>query len=331
MISFPNTTLFAEEQTVHDPLCQFRQDVLEGLTGSPKQLQSKYFYDKKGDELFQQIMSMPEYYLTACEMEIFRNNPGKLATAIQAAAMPFDLIELGAGDALKSAYLLEYLVDHQVDFTYMPIDISGNILAVLEQRLSTQLPGLEMVGIEGEYFDSLRKATAHSSRRKVVMFLGANIGNMEASAAMVFCRELRRELRPGDMVFIGFDLKKHPQTILAAYNDKAGVTARFNLNLLTRINHELDANFDLRRFEHYQTYDPLQGACRSYLVSTCEQVVTVAGQSIPFRNGETVYMEVSQKFTAEEIAALATSSGFSTHYTFLDSRQWFMNTIWMAS
>lgn len=157
----------------------FRKGVLDGLRLSPKKLSSKYFYDKAGDHLFQQIMAMPEYYLTNCELDIFRNKTEELAKYIIADNSPFDLIEMGAGDALKSSYLLQYLSKRNVDFRYMPIDISGHILRVLDEKLSHEIPSLEVVALEGEYFNMLDKATAISERRKVVLFLGSNIGNMD--------------------------------------------------------------------------------------------------------------------------------------------------------
>lgn len=330
MMAFPNTSPAAKGVPAKDSRFRFQRDVLAGLNQQPKQLQSKYFYDKAGDALFQQIMAMPEYYLTRSELEIFRDNTADLAAAIGADRTPFDLIELGAGDAMKSSFLLQYLVSQQRQFTYVPIDISGNILQQLDQRLRDEMPGLDVVCLEGEYFDMLKVASALSSRRKVVMCLGGNIGNMERDDVMAFCRELRRNLRAGDMALIGFDLKKNPRMILDAYNDKAGITARFNLNLLSRINFELGANFQLYQFEHYQCYDPAEGACRSYLVSLCEQVVNIAGRNIAFERNETIYMEVSQKFSPADISLLAVSAGFVPHVLLHDSQQYFTDAIWIA-
>ncbi len=168
----------------------FRRDVLEGLKTNPKRLSSKYFYDKRGDHLFQEIMAMPEYYLTKCELDIFKNKTAELAQLIIPGNEPFDLIELGAGDAMKSTYLLQYLVDQDMDFTYMPIDISGNILSVLNEKLNTQLPSLPVLCLEGEYFEMLQKAASLSSRKKVILFLGGNIGNMSIEEAESFCFDL---------------------------------------------------------------------------------------------------------------------------------------------
>jgi L-histidine N-alpha-methyltransferase len=311
-------------------LQKFQEDVLWGLACNPKKLESKYFYDKEGDVLFQQIMACPDYYLTSCEQEIFQHKTNELAAVITLDSDEFDLIELGVGDASKSQYLLEYLAVRKVPFTYMPIDISAHILAILKTRLQKDIPQLEVMPLHGEYFDMLSKAFSLSIRRKVVMFLGANIGNMSIAEAGRFCIALRAHLNPGDLVLIGFDLKKHPQTILNAYNDRLGITAKFNLNLLKRINRELEGNFDLAHFEHYQNYDPGTGACKSYLVSLDDQKVTVSGHEILFRRNETIYMEVSQKYTPEEITGLAESTGFTSVDRSLDSKNWFLDAFFRA-
>ncbi len=307
---------------------KFESEVIKGLKENPKHLLSKYFYDQKGDVLFQQIMNMPEYYLTGCEMEIFTRKSHELADAFKAFDAPFDLVELGAGDATKSSHLLQYLVDRNADFTYMPIDISGNIISVLQERLSKDIPDLDLIGLNGEYFEMLDRANSLSPRRKVILFLGGNIGNMEVEEAHDFCSELRKKLNPGDMLLIGFDLKKDPDTILSAYNDKAGITAAFNLNLLERINHELDGNFDTGNFKHYQTYDPLSGACRSYLISLEEQQVRIGNIVIDFKENEAIYMEISQKYAPEETDMMALKNGFKPLKYISDSKEWFIDAIW---
>lgn len=323
-----NLQLETDSQLEIDSLEIFQKDILEGLSMSPKKLSSKYFYDKNGDRLFQQIMAMPEYYLTDCELDIFKNKTERIASPISKINEPFDLIELGAGDAMKSSYLLKYLEDSGSYFTYMPIDISRNILSILNEKLSLEIPSLEINLLEGDYFDMLNKATSISKRKKVVMFLGGNIGNMDLEEARHFCREIRRRLNPGDLLLIGFDLKKNPHTILNAYNDAAGITAAFNLNLLTRINNELDADFNRDNFEHYQTYDPISGACRSFLVSLCQQKVTVKNSIFNFEENELIDMEISQKFSQDDIEKLAKDSGFHIITEIKDSKDWFVDSIW---
>ncbi|MDB5030788.1 L-histidine N(alpha)-methyltransferase [Mucilaginibacter sp.] len=309
----------------------FYEDVIKGLQSCPKRLNSKYFYDANGDKLFQELMNCPEYYPTKCELEIFSNKTGALAQSIIADGDGFDLIELGAGDAMKSSYLLKYLLEQQADFRYLPIDISSNVVNYLTVKLPLTLPGLQITGLNGEYFEMLTKAASLSNRRKVVLFLGSNIGNMPVKEATEFCKGLREHLNPGDMVLIGFDLKKSPKTILAAYNDKGGITKRFNLNLLERINRELNADFDLTQFDHYAMYDPESGACKSYLISLKDQVVNIGGkENVRFIKDEYIYMEISQKFTIMQTDQMAANTDFHPVDRFFDNKKWFVDVIWMA-
>ena len=310
---------------------QFYYDVVCGLNASPKYLSSKYFYDANGDKLFQDLMNCEEYYPTNCELEIFSEKTAELCNAIIGDGDAFDLIELGAGDAMKSTYLLQYLLDQKTDFTYLPIDISSNVISYLNITLPVTLPGLKITGLNGEYFDMLKKAAAISDKRKVVMFLGSNIGNMPAEDAASFCRELRNHLSPGDMVLIGIDLKKNPKTVLAAYNDKEGITKRFNLNLLDRINNELKADFKVDQFEHYPTYDPATGSCKSYLISLQDQTVKINGmETVHFQKDEYIFMEISQKFTVEQTDEMAMNADFKPVHRFFDSKNWFIDAIWVA-
>lgn len=324
-----NYSTVTEEDTLHD-VTEFRRDVIVGLLSTPKRLSSKYFYDQRGDKLFQQIMKSREYYLTKCETEIFVTRTKDLAGAIsEVNDEPFDLIELGVGDGTKSRYLLDELLKNKGDFNYLPIDISGNVLLQLERSLS-DLEGLKINCLAGEYLSMLREASQLSDNRKVILFLGANIGNMDMDEARHFCAQVRNLLQPGDLFVIGFDLKKNPKTILAAYNDRNGITREFNLNLLERINTELDGDFNLHQFSHYPMYDPHTGACKSYLVSKAEQTVRVGEACISFREGEWIFMEISQKYSVDDIRQLANNSGFSVQKYFTDSMEWFIDSIWSA-
>jgi len=326
----PVATGVGAETTSKSKTEQFYDDVMMGLNSTPKRLNSKYFYDANGDKLFQALMNCEEYYPTKCELEIFSGKTAEICDAIIGAGDAFDLIELGAGDAYKSTYLLRYLIDKQVDFTYLPIDISENVISYLNIALPVTLPGLQVTGLNGEYFEMLEKAASISNKRKVVMFLGSNIGNMLVCEAEGFCRELRNNLSPGDLLLIGFDLKKNPKTVLAAYNDRDGITKNFNLNLLERINRELEGNFDLSRFDHYPIYDPETGACRSYLVSLCDQKVKIKNDAVHFLKDEVIYMEISQKFTISQIDQIAIKASFKPVNHFFDSKHWFSDVIWMA-
>ncbi len=309
---------------------QFYTDVIKGLTTNPKRLNSKYFYDAKGDKIFQELMNCEEYYPTKCELEVFSQQTAELAQAIADDGGPFDLIELGAGDAMKSTYLLRYLLDQKIDFTYLPIDISDNVISYLNNTLPLTLPGLNITGLNGEYFDMLKKAATLSKWRKVVMFLGSNVGNMPVTEAIGFIKELNRHLSPGDMLLIGIDLKKAPKTVLAAYNDKEGITKRFNLNLLERINRELNGDFEIEQFDHYAAYDPETGACKSYLVSLSDQTVHIGDETICFAKDEYIYMEISQKFTIKQTEQMAREAGFTPVRELFDSKQWFMDAVWVA-
>jgi dimethylhistidine N-methyltransferase len=307
---------------------KFLEEVLEGLDSRPKQLHSKYFYDAAGDALFQQIMTCKEYYLTRCETEIFRMNAPDIAETLNNGHDDFDLIELGAGDASKTIYILKELTKRKANFTYVPIDISTSIIQHLQSHFPLVLPGLKVKGLNGEYMEMLKNVSAQASKKKVILFLGSNIGNMEPAAALNLCKEIKTTLNPGDQILIGFDLKKDPGTILAAYNDAAGYTREFNLNLLKRINRELNANFIISQFAHYPTYDPLTGACKSYLVSKTDQQVRINGKVFSFKQDEVIFMEVSQKYDTSEIGEMAESSGFVPIRNFFDFRHWFVDAIW---
>lgn len=319
-VVFPTTSLTA-----------FARDVRSGLSQHPKQLSSKYFYDAKGDKLFQAIMAMPEYYLTNCEYDIFCNHKAALLKAF--GNQPFELIELGAGDGTKTKVLLEYFLAEKADFTYRPIDISGNVLAKLSADCAQSWPQLKVNAVEGDYFDALGQiAKEANDRRKVVFFLGGNIGNFTQAEAISFVRQLRDKLSSGDLLLIGFDLKKDPQRIQDAYDDAAGITAAFNLNLLTRINQELGGNFVLDKFKHWETYDPVSGEARSYLVSTEAQQVHIAAlqQSFCFEAWEAIWTEVSAKYSTSEIAQLAQAAGMLVEDSFMDTKKDFVDSLWVV-
>lgn len=309
----------------------FYNDVVQGLTATLKHLDPKYFYDATGDRLFQEIMHCREYYPTDCEMEILRGQTARISQAINMHTTNFDVVELGAGDATKSVHLLQHLLQNNISFTYFPVDISANVISQLEKELPEKLPALQLQGLNGEYFEMLQQANELSAKNKVVLCMGGNIGNFTPAAARKFCRQLRSCLQPGDLLLTGFDLKKHPQIILNAYNDAQGITRDFNLNLLQRINRELGADFDISKFEHYPTYDPGTGACKSYLVSLEDQQVHIgADVCIDFAAHEPLYMEISQKYSIEETEHLAAQCGFQPVACFFDSKKWFVDCLWQC-
>lgn len=307
----------------------FKKDIYNGLKSKPKSLSSKYFYDEKGDLLFQKIMASDDYYLTNADNEIFSEQTQALAKALNTNNEAFDVLELGAGDATKSTYLLKEWQNSGVDFTYFPIDISSSMITYLETEMPKRIPNLKVKGLAGEYLEQVREANRLSRRRKVVLFLGSSIGNFELHEAYDFLRSLCNELNEDDMVLVGFDLKKNPHQILKAYNDSEGITRDFNLNLLTRINRELGADFNLDQFEHFPIYNPLTGACRSFLISQIYQKVTFTdGTIIEFKAFEAIDMELSQKFSIEDIDTIALRIGFKKQPYFFDSKKYYCNAIW---
>jgi dimethylhistidine N-methyltransferase len=306
----------------------FHRDVIRGLSSSPKYLSSKYFYDEEGDRLFHRIMQLPEYYLTRCEMEIFLLQTKNLAAPVLDRFEEFDVLELGAGDATKSNHLLRHLYEKGKAYTYFPIDISENVIQLLEAEMPQRIPGLNVCGLHGDYFQMIRECYAVSQRRKLVLFLGSNIGNFKPEEAEEFLVALHFHLKPGDLLLTGFDLKKDPKQILAAYNDRFGVTKAFNLNLLKRINKELEGSFDLTKFDHYPTYDPITGACKSYLVSLIDQEVHISTETFFFYRNEPVWTELSQKYSELEIAEMAIHTGFRPVINFYDCRHDFVDALW---
>lgn len=310
---------------------QFLTDVLKGLQSTPKYLDSKYFYDKKGDELFQQIMDSNEYYLTNAEMEIFSTQQAGIADEVLKNTRQLDVIEFGPGDATKSIFLLKELAERKAIASYFPIDISKNIIRFLDENLPKQIPEVPIHGHAGEYFEMLSAVRNISSNRKLVLFLGANIGNFKFNEMPIFLQKLRHSLSEGDMVLIGFDLKKNPSKILAAYDDSEGYTREFNLNLLSRINRELQGNFVIDHFEHYAMYDPSNGACKSFLISTQNQTVQIRGTEINFEKDEPVFTEISQKYSINEIHEFAQKAGFASTADFFDSHHYFVDVILRCS
>jgi len=314
------------EESVVDSLSTFEEDVLSGLGKVNKSLPSKYFYDAMGDEFFQQIMHLDDYYLTNKELEIFTSHKQGILDTISDGE-PFRIIELGAGDGLKTKVLLKHFMESGVDFTYTPVDISGNVLEILEENLLSEIPDLKLAAYQGDYFEALAEISARPEK-DIVFFLGSNIGNFSQEEAISFLSSLRGQLKPADMLFMGVDLKKDPAHILAAYNDSMGVTKEFNLNLLDRINRELDANFDRDQFMHYPYYNPQTGECRSYLISKTRQDVEVSGEQIHFRAWEAIFMEISKKYDQVQLSELAKQTGFSEVETFRDKLNWFSDVVW---
>lgn len=308
---------------------QFKKDIELGLSDFPKTLPSKYFYDKKGDELFVQIMNMPEYYLSRAELEIFKKQGKEIINALGLVPnQHFELIELGAGDGTKTKEILKVLDNGSYDFDYIPIDISQNALDQLQQKLIEELPNVSVKKKQGDYFEMM--ASLYDTKHpKVVFFLGSNIGNMSDKLATDFIYKLGASLRPKDKLFLGVDLIKPSKIVLPAYDDPAGITKAFNLNLLSRINKELGGNFNLDTFSHLAQYSENEGIALSYLVSTTEQKVYIYGvnKMFHFDKGEKIQTEISRKYNDEIIRRILQDTDFQIENKLTDHKNYFANYI----
>ncbi len=319
--------LSRQQDGSHD-LTAFARDVAEGLRQPRKTLPSRYFYDGTGSRLFQQIMELPEYYLTRSELEVLTQNKYEMAQQFSRQGF-FHLIDLGAGDALKTKILLKELSNQQSEFDYVPVDISGDAMRQLSGSLRQELPQLRVEAVVGEYFQALEWLQEHKSERKVVLFLGSNIGNFRPRESINFLSSIRSYLRPGDQLLMGVDLRKNPEVILKAYSDASGVTAAFNLNLLHRINRELGADFNVDQFCHHALYDPQEGVMRSFLVSKTNQEVHIqkAGVTVHFDAWEAIHTENSCKYTIPQVEELGRQCGFKPASVFYDSRKGFADVL----
>ena len=305
----------------------FASDVYDGLSASCKSLPSKYFYDARGSQLFQEIMAMAEYYPTSCEKEILENKSDELLDLINFEE-PFDIVEFGSGDGSKTISLLKTFTAHGRKFTYIPIDISQDVLEDLKQNVHSVLPDLPIEPLVGDYSEISKKA---SHKPALLLFLGGNIGNYPRTEAIDLLQSFAKNMRAGDKIVVGMDLRKDPHVIKLAYDDPHGITRDFNMNLLTRINRELEANIDLDKFGFYCHYDPISGGVRSYLYSKFEQQITsvVLDSTFTFSKNELIWTELSQKFSFDEIDDLAEAAGFKVLKNITDSKQYFKDSVWV--
>ena len=300
-----------------------------GFAKHPKRLPSWLFYDEAGDKIFQAIMHMPEYYLTSCEYEILQSNKDKLYQYFSKHDDAFDLIELGAGDGLKTEIILRHFQDRKAAFRYMPIDVSATVLSSLTHRLADILPKLVVHPVNNRYDAALRTLYNDDVNRKVFLFLGANIGNFDPHEAENFVSMIASRMRQGDQLLIGFDLKKDPRLIQAAYDDPHGITRQFNMNLLIRLNRELGATFIPDQFRHYPCYDPETGMTKSYLVSLRTQDVYIAAlqTSVHFDRWEVIHTEVSQKYDIPMIETIAAASELEIVDFLYDCKHYFCDVL----
>ncbi len=296
---------------------QFARDVLAGLTARPKWLSPKYFYDRAGAQLFEEITALPEYYPTRCELAILRDNAAAIARFVPDGAA---LIEFGSGSSKKARLLLA--AASQVA-AYVPVDISSEMLAAEADELRRDHPRLMVLPLETDFTKPFRLPAAVAAMPRAGFFPGSTIGNFEPHEACSFLRHAGRILGKGATLIIGVDLVKDAKLLNAAYDDAAGVTAKFNLNLLTRINRELDGTFDLDSFSHEAFYNSERRRIEMHLASKKRQKARVCGRVIDFRAGETIHTENSYKYTLESFGALARGSGWTPVAVWTDADKYF--------
>ena len=304
----------------------FKQDILHGLRSPQKSLSSKYFYDEQGDVLFQQIMQMEEYYLPGCEKEIIENEVKNIASELMRSSSHWNIIELGAGDGSKTIKLLKGLLDQGICAEYTALDISSNVLRINSENIHAAFPELKVKTVPGNYYRTFHSVPRQATHN-LIIYMGSNIGNYSLAGAQKFLNWLKMGMTNNDLVMIAFDLKKHPKTILDAYNDAAGITKAFNLNLLARINRELGADFNLEKFDHYPYYEPVTGTAYSFLVSLEDQSVTIDGNKIAFTKHEVIHTEISKKYSLPEIEKLGMESGYDIVKHFMDHRHYYALTM----
>lgn len=304
---------------LHPEAGDFRAEVLEGLADTPKRLPTKYFYDARGSQLFDAICALPEYYPTRAEIEITQREAEAIAVDVGPDAL---LVEYGSGSSLKTRILLEHL---RQPAGYLPIDISKAHLLATARQLARDFPAIEILPVCADYTQPIElPAPSRPARRRVVYFPGSTIGNFTPDRAEAFLRRIGQVAGPGGGLLIGVDLDKDRAILEPAYDDAAGVTAAFNLNLLARINRELGADFDLACFRHRAFYNdalgqPGLGRIEMHLESCRAQRVTVAGQGFDFDAGECVLTEYSYKYGREAFAALAARAGFAVRSFWTDA------------
>ena len=315
---------------VDHPTHELALSVLEGLSAKPKSLPSRFFYDDKGSKLFRQIMELEEYYPTRCEAEILGTQGDKIISHLKDER--FNLVELGCGDGAKTILLLRSILAQKKSLKYVPLDISQGAVESLLQNLEAEFKDLpfDVQGLVAEYFQGLNWLTDNVANRNLVLFLGSNIGNFNRPMALRFLRHLWHSLNDGDLVLIGFDLKKDLDVLYDAYNDKKGITKEFNFNVLDRINETLGGNFKREKFQHQGLYNIQTGAMESYLISQEKQSVHIEelGKDFTFNPWEPIHMEYSYKYLPSDIEFLSSSTGFEIVENFTDEKGYFIDSLW---
>jgi dimethylhistidine N-methyltransferase len=303
--------------TEEDARAAFARDVVVGLTAPRKTLRAKYFYDEEGSRLFEEITRLPEYYPTRTELGILETNGRAIASLIPAGGA---LVEFGSGSSVKIRTILRALDKLAV---YVPVDISGDFIAAEAVALQHDFPRLRVLPVQADFTRPFALPLAAQDRPRVGFFPGSTIGNFEPPEAESFLRHAARILGVGAHFIVGVDLIKDADVLHAAYNDEAGVTARFNLNLLARINRELGADFDLDNFDHNAVFNEDRSRVEMHLVSRRRQRISVCGRKVQFEAGETIHTECSYKYTPSSFGALARRAGWTPVRCWTDERRYF--------
>jgi dimethylhistidine N-methyltransferase len=313
-----------------DVRASFAEDVRRGLLSQPKSLFPKYFYDELGSQLFDAICLLPEYYLTRAENEILERSADEIVCEVKGHKT---LLELGSGSASKTRHLIEALLRRQPELHFIPIDISRSALETSSRVLLQSYPSLRITAYASDYYTGLAALRDEERGRTLALFLGSNIGNFDREEAHTFLRAVRKVLREGDALLLGADLKKSPRLLEEAYDDALGVTAAFNLNLLARINRELEADFNLRAFKHRAVYNEAAGRVEIYIESTREQSVSIRqlGLEIAFAAGELLHTENSYKYDLAGLSKMAAETGFKRARTWLDQEERFSSNLFIAA
>jgi L-histidine N-alpha-methyltransferase len=296
-------------------------DVVAGLSAKPKRLPPRLFYDETGSDLFEQITALPEYYLSRTERAIFTEHASEI---LQKTGEGLTLIELGAGTASKTKVIIDALLQRQMSATFYPVDVSASALEIARESLKAEFPRLTVRPLVGDYSAGLQQLSG-TPGRKLVLYIGSSIGNFEPDEAGALLKTIRSSLTAGDALLLGADMVKPEPVLLAAYNDAQGVTARFNMNILARINRELGGDFELDSFRHKAIWNAADSRIEMHLESLCTQVVYIADleRFVAFRRGETIHTENSYKFTPEMIYKIVSMGGFKLEETWIDEQNWF--------
>lgn len=307
----------------------FAEDVRLGLFAKQKALLPKYVYDDMGSILFEAICQLPEYYVTRAETEILQRYCGAIIDTVPG---PLTLIEAGSGSATKTRLVIDTILQRQPSLQYVPMDISPETLAKSAKELTSTFPHLQVTAYAGDYFETFQLLKDLPTERKLVLFLGTSLGNFEPPADLNFLHMVRSILQPGEAVLLGLDLKKSAAILEPAYDDALGVTAAFNLNVLNRLNREVGAHFDLRRFAHRAVYNQELGRVEMHLVSRCAQTVHVNQWDLDlhFAEGETIYTHSSYKYDQPQIHRLARQADFACLHTWQDANNFFSLNLLVA-